>query len=92
MLEWNENFVQDHPSCMFGKLEVFCKWFRTLKNDEEVYMQLRNIQWQIVECVEVYYEQLFKLANCLYVKAMDFFKPLFFKYVCDHICIWQLQV
>jgi hypothetical protein len=27
-LEWNENFVQDHPSCMFGKLEqVFCKWF-----------------------------------------------------------------
>jgi len=28
ILEWNENFVQDHPSCMFGKLEqVFCKWF-----------------------------------------------------------------
>jgi hypothetical protein len=28
ILELNENFVQDHPSCMFGKLEqVFCKWF-----------------------------------------------------------------
>jgi hypothetical protein len=28
ILEWNENFVQDHPSCMFGKLEqVFRKWF-----------------------------------------------------------------
>jgi hypothetical protein len=28
ILKWNENFVQDHPSCMFGKLEqVFCKWF-----------------------------------------------------------------
>ncbi len=39
ILEWNENFVQDHPSCMFGKLEqVFCKCFWTLKNDEKVYM------------------------------------------------------
>ena len=66
ILEWNENFVQDHFNCMFGKLEeVFCKWFQTVKNDEEVYLQLRNIQRQIVECVEVYYEQLFKLANCL---------------------------
>jgi hypothetical protein len=28
ILEWNENFVQDHPSCMFGESEpVFCKWF-----------------------------------------------------------------
>ncbi len=37
ILEWNENFVQDHPSCMFGKLEqVFCKWFWIVKNDEEV--------------------------------------------------------
>jgi hypothetical protein len=36
-----------------------------VKNDEEVYLQLRNIQRQIVECVEVYYEQLFKFTNCL---------------------------
>jgi len=21
ILEWNENFVQDRPSCMFGKLD-----------------------------------------------------------------------
>jgi hypothetical protein len=28
ILEWKENFVQDHPNCMFGKLEqAFCKWF-----------------------------------------------------------------
>jgi len=44
ILEWNDNFLQDHLSCMFGKLEeFFCKWFQTVKNDEEVYMQLRNI-------------------------------------------------
>jgi hypothetical protein len=28
ILEWNENFIHDHPSYMFGKLEqVFCNWF-----------------------------------------------------------------
>jgi hypothetical protein len=41
ILKWGENFVQDHPSFTFEKLEqTFCKWFKTLKNDEEVYMQL----------------------------------------------------
>jgi hypothetical protein len=49
-----------------------------VKNDEEVYLQLRNIQQQIVECVEVYYEQLFKFTNCLWFKAMDvFFTSIF---------------
>jgi hypothetical protein len=36
-------------------------------------MQLRYIQLQLIECVEVYYEQLFKLANCVYVKIIDLF-------------------
>ncbi len=49
-----------------------------MKNDEEVYIQLRKIQQQIAECVEVYYEQLFKLTNCLDVKVMDFFFNLCF--------------
>jgi hypothetical protein len=34
-------------------------------NDEKVYMQLRNIQQQTSKRVEVYYEQLLKLTNCL---------------------------
>jgi hypothetical protein len=42
--EWRENYIQDHPNCTFDKLEqVVCKQFRTMKNDEEVYMQLQNI-------------------------------------------------
>ncbi len=44
-----------------------------MKNDEEVYMQLRNFQQQFCEWVEVYYEQLLKLANCLQVKATNVF-------------------
>jgi hypothetical protein len=36
-----------------------------VKNDEEVYMQLQNIRQQIAEHVEVYYERLLRLINCL---------------------------
>jgi hypothetical protein len=64
--EWGENYVQDHPNCIFEKLEqAFCKKFRIIKNDEEVYMPLHNIRQQTAECVEVYYERLLKLVNCL---------------------------
>jgi hypothetical protein len=45
--------------------QAFCKWLRTIKNDEEVYMQLQNIQQQIAEHVEVYYEHMLRLTNCL---------------------------
>jgi hypothetical protein len=32
ILEWNENFVQDHPSCMFGSRTSF---LQMVLNDEE---------------------------------------------------------
>jgi len=42
--KWGQNFVQDHPNCTFEELELtFCKCFQTMKNDEEVYMWLRNL-------------------------------------------------
>jgi hypothetical protein len=43
--KWGENFVQDHPNCTFDELEqAFCKRFRTMKNDEKVYVLLKNLQ------------------------------------------------
>jgi hypothetical protein len=76
--KWGENFVQDHPNCTFEELEqTFCKWFKIMKNDKEVYMQ--NIQQQIVEHVEVYYEHLLKLANCLQVRTTYVFLTIVFK-------------
>jgi len=65
ILEWGKNFVLDHPNCIFEELEQsFCKHFQIVKNDEEVYMQLKNFQ-QVDEHVEVYYKRLLKLANYL---------------------------
>jgi hypothetical protein len=44
ILERGGNFVQNHPNCRFDELEQsFCKCFWILKNDENVYMQLRNL-------------------------------------------------
>ncbi len=44
ILEWGENFVQDHPNYIFEVLDqTFCKSFQTVKNDEEVYMQWKNL-------------------------------------------------
>jgi hypothetical protein len=80
IFEWGENFVQDHPNCTFEELgQAFCKQFKIVKNDEEVYMQLRNIQQEIVEPIEIYYECLLKLANYLQVKVIDVFLIIVFR-------------
>jgi hypothetical protein len=49
-----------------------------VKNDEEVYMELRNFQ-QVGEQVEIYYEHLLKLANCLQVRATNVFLTTIFR-------------
>jgi len=70
--KWGGNYVQNHPHCTFEELkQTFCKRFKVVKNNEKVYMQLQNIQQQTVELVEVYYECLLKLTNCLQVKIID---------------------
>jgi hypothetical protein len=38
-----------------------------------------NIKQQTVECVEVYYEHLLKLTNCLQVRATNVFLTTVFK-------------
>jgi hypothetical protein len=79
IFEWGEIFVEDHPNCTFKKLEEgFCKWFEIVKNGEEVYMQLQNIQQQIAKRVEVYYECLLKVANFLHVRATNVYFVTFF--------------
>jgi hypothetical protein len=50
-----------------------------MKNNEKVYMWPRNLQQQISKQMEVYYEHLFKLANCLQVKATNVFRTTIFK-------------
>jgi hypothetical protein len=44
-----------------------------MKNDEKIYMQLKNLQQQDGEWVEVYYELLLKLATCSQINAINVF-------------------
>ncbi len=58
--------MQSHPSCIILKLEIaFCKRYCTIRNDEQIYIALRVIKQSNIEKVEVYYDWIFKLANCL---------------------------
>jgi hypothetical protein len=49
----------------------------------KIYMQLKNFHQQVGEWVEVYYECLLKLVNCLQVKTSDVSLLLFSKQVYD---------
>ncbi len=50
-----------------------------MNNDEKFYMQFRNLQQQVGEWVEVYYERLLNLTNYLQVKANNVFLNTIFK-------------
>ncbi len=66
ILEWGKKFMQSHPGYIFLELEAtFYKWYCIIQNDEHVYMALRVIKQGNDERVEVYYEWILKLANCL---------------------------
>lgn len=39
--------VDDHPSCTFVELEqAFYKRYKMEKNDEQIYLKLRNVKWE----------------------------------------------
>jgi hypothetical protein len=50
-----------------------------MKNDEEVYMQLRTFQQQIDEWVEIYYKCLLKFINYLQIKATNVILTMIFR-------------
>jgi len=78
--EWGENYVQNHPNYIFEELEqAFCKKFKIVKNNEEVYMQLGNIKQQTTKHVQVYYECPLKLSNCVQVRTTNVFLTIVFK-------------
>jgi hypothetical protein len=66
IFEWGENFMRPHLVCKFEKLEVaFYNHYRKVQKDEQVCMALRVIKQGGNKKVEVYYECILKLVNCL---------------------------
>jgi hypothetical protein len=58
--------MRAHPVCKFEELEVaFWKRYWKIQMDAQVYMALQVINQGGDEKVEVYYEHILKLTNCL---------------------------
>jgi len=80
VFDWCNNYMGDYPNCTFAKLQLtFCKQFRTFQNDEQVYLQLKNMKQKKNEKVEVYYAILLKLANSLQHRTTYSFLTIVFK-------------
>jgi hypothetical protein len=56
-------------------------------NDEQVYLQLKNMKHEKNEKVEVYYERLLKLANNLQHETTNNFLITISNLDYNHICI-----
>jgi hypothetical protein len=85
--DWCNNYMGDYPNYTFAKLQLFCyKWFIIFQNDEQLYLQLKNMKEEKNERVEVYYDRLLKLANSLQHRTIDNFLITIFRYIdCNHI-------
>jgi hypothetical protein len=45
--KWGKKKLHDHPNCTFVELEqAFCKRYKMEKNDEQIYLKLRNVKWE----------------------------------------------
>jgi hypothetical protein len=54
--------------CIFLELtQAFCKHHQNILNEEQIYMELKNMKQEETERVEVYYEQIHKLVHGLQV-------------------------
>ncbi len=80
ILEWSKKIMQSHSGYIFLELgAAFCKQYHTIQNNEHVYMAFRVIKQGNDEKVEVYYEQILKLANCFQQKVDDNLLTTFFR-------------
>jgi hypothetical protein len=59
--------------------QTFCKCHQRTQNDEQIYMELKNMKQEEIERVEVYYERILKLAHGLQVLTIDNFLTIVFR-------------
>jgi hypothetical protein len=77
---WCHNYMQNFCDYILSKLtHAFCKSHRKTQNHEQIYMELKNIQQQESEKVEVYYEWIHKLAHGLQVPTTNNFLTIMFR-------------
>ncbi len=74
VFDWCNNYMGDYLNCTFVELQLaFHYRFGIIQNDEQIYLQLKNMKHEENEKVEVYYERLLKLANSFQHKTTNSF-------------------
>ncbi len=74
------------PNCIFSDLtQAFCNHHQKTQNDEQIYMELKNMKQKDIKRVEVYYERIHKLAHGLQVPTTYDFLTMCLEQVCNLI-------
>jgi hypothetical protein len=89
VFDWCNNYMGDYLYCTFAELQLAsCKRYKKVLNDEQVYLQLKNMKQEKNERVEAYYEKLLKLAKSLQHKITNSFLIIIFKYILQpYMCV-----
>ncbi len=78
--DWCHNYMSKFSNYMFLEItHAFCKCDQKIQNDEQIYMELKNMKHEEIVKMEVYYEQIQKLAHGLQVPTIDIFLTIVFR-------------
>ncbi len=77
--DWCHNYMLKFLDCTFFELTIFFyKCHQKTQNNEQIYMELKNIKRGEIKWVEVYYECIQKLAHGLQTPTINsFFSTMF---------------
>jgi hypothetical protein len=59
--------------------QAFCKHHEKTQNDEQIYLEMKNMKQKEIERVEVYYERIQKLVHGLQILTIDSFLTIVFR-------------
>jgi len=79
-LDLCHNYMSKFLECTFSELiHALCKHHRKTQNDEQIYMELKNMKQEEIERVEVYHEWIQKLVHGLQVPTTNNFLIIMFE-------------
>jgi hypothetical protein len=78
--DWCHDYMLWFPKYTFLELtQGFCKCHQKTQNDEQIYMEVKNMKQEETKRVEVYYEQIQKLAHGLQLPTTNNFLTIVFR-------------
>ncbi len=79
-LNWCHNYMSIFFNCILSEpIQAFCKRHWKSQNDEQTYIELKNMKKEETEWVEVNYEQIQKLVHGLQIPTVDNFLTTMFR-------------